>query len=141
VFPWLTILSIAQPMMKLQHGVLFHIAWSLWRKKQKKVRFIILSYFHQSLKSQPHGCLVIVPDWRRFKRCVENNISCYARMPFPFMDDTVFRTVVLTVFVPRPLKVIVLCFKHNCPWHEIFSCKVRVLLVNLLIKLFMLQSA
>jgi len=34
---WLTILSIAQPVMRLQRGVMFHIAWKLWGISFKKI--------------------------------------------------------------------------------------------------------
>jgi len=27
----------------------------------------------------------LTPDWRRYKRCVENNIFCYAPMISPFL--------------------------------------------------------
>jgi len=38
------------------------------------------------------------------KRCVENNILCYARTTSPFSDGT-FGQWFLTVSIPRPLQI------------------------------------
>jgi len=34
---WLIILSVAWPMMTLQHGIMFYIAWNLWGNYSEKM--------------------------------------------------------------------------------------------------------
>ena len=42
--------------------------FSFWVENKLDSYILVLSFFHQFLKSQPHVCLVVVPNWRRRSR-------------------------------------------------------------------------
>ena len=77
----------------------FHIIPLLFGWKQ--VRFVILKFL--SSVSEPHVCLVIVPNWRSSLHCVEKNVQHPLRMT----DSSILMTILRSI--EDSTRVIALC--------------------------------